>query len=171
MKIFFAVFLFAVVPSVSAQNSASFDVSASIAQVCTLKTYTNNGNSLSVQLDPTVAKPEDYVGIHGMVQVKCTLGSENVVLKVGEGLQPKSGSTCAAPKRQLKNAQNQYMDYRFMSTHNTDWMDWGCDVSNDVVMSFADDTEKTFNPVFIVPSHQNASIGTYSDVITLSLVF
>lgn len=170
MKILFAVGLLVVSPSVFAQ-SQSFDVSTSVSQVCTLKTYTNDGNSLKVQVNPVVAGVEDYVGAHGSVVVKCTLGSENVVLKIGEGLQPKAGSTCAAPKRQLKNAQNQYMDYRFMSTHNTDWLDWGCDASNDVVMSFATETEKSFLPVFIVPSHQDVSIGTYHDVITLSLVF
>lgn len=171
MKILFAVGLFAFAGSAFAQNNQSFDVSASVSQVCTLKTYSNNGNSLKVQVNPVVAGVSDYVATNGTVVVKCTLGSENVVLKVGEGLQPKTSSTCAAPQRQLKNAQNQYINYRFMSTHNTDWLDWGCDSSNDVVMSFATETEKTFSPVFVVPTYQDASIGTYSDTITLSLVF
>lgn len=171
MRIFFAFALIVLAPSVFAQSNQSFEVSTSVAQVCTLKTSTTNGNSLHVEVNPVVAAPPDYVGVHGLVQVKCTLGSENVVLRVGEGLQPRADSTCAAPKRQLKNVQGQYMDYRFMSTHKTDWWDWGCDSSNDVVMSFITENEKIFNPVFIVPSHQNVSIGTYSDTITLSLMF
>ena len=154
----------AAAPALAGSASSSFTVSATVLTNCTITTV----GVVFGNYDPTSSTPLDGTG---SVVVICTAGTTGKIL-VGQGASPATGSTDAAPLRQmagvvLSTERLRYDLYRDASRSTS----WGNTTATGEAY-----TASTILPVTVtiygrVPINQSAQANVYNDTVTATVTF
>lgn len=159
-SMFAAIAFFAGSAALAATSTADMSISASVTNNCSLTA----GSLAFGAYDPTSATPNDNSGTFSLT---CTSGaSANITL--GQGLNPDTGSSDAAPQRRMKAGSN-YLAYSIYqdSGRATEWGNTaGTGKSNT-----GDGTAQTMTFYGRMSAGQNVPAGSYSDTVTATVTF
>ena len=154
--------------AVAGEANGSFDVTASVEGSCIV----SSTEAIAFgSYDPTVTHATAALTSTGKVSVRCTAGLEDVSVALDQGANAATGSTCAAPLRQLNSDDNVKLSYTISASSGGS--DWGCDEANaQIIESFA----SSLVPVELttygsIAGGQNAAVGDYTDTIGVTVTF
>jgi len=143
--------------------TASLNVSASVANNCTITTAAVNFGAY----DPIATHASSALNGSGSVTVKCTTGASAAV-KLGQGSNADSGSTAAAPLRRMKETgSSNYLSYALYSDTNRSTV-WEGSTG---VSHTGDGTATQLTVYGQVASNQNVPAGSYSDTVVATVTF
>jgi len=148
------------VPAMAGTATSDLGVSATVTSTCTISTTSVNFGTY----DPLASS---ILGATGIVSTTCTLGTP-VQITLGQGLNPATGSTDAAPARQMKSSTN-YLKYNLYQD-TAGLIVWGNTVETSV---------STLGTGLAVPTtvygkitaNQNVPAGTYSDTVIATVTY
>lgn len=151
-------------------DTGSVAVSAVVGNVCRIGTGGNAGTmALNFDIyDPSSASATD---VSGTVTVHCTKNT-SYTLTLGEGTNAASGSTCAAPSRQMSAGSTDRLAYAIYSNLGRTTV-WGCDASNQVsgLDSDGPSTYTTHTLYGRATAGQNVAAGTYTDTVVVTVTY
>ncbi|QXP88860.1 Csu type fimbrial protein [Methylococcus capsulatus] len=149
-----------------ADASASLNVTATVASKCKINS-TTTGLSFG-DYDPT--DTTDATANNGQIQVKCTKGStHSITMGPGTG----TGANCTGtPVRYMKQGTDQlqyalYQDSGFSTV-------WGCTTGtggNAYSYSASSNGYSNITVYGKIPAEQDVPAGSYSDTVTVTVVF
>lgn len=143
--------------------TANLSVTATINANCTISTGTVGFGSY----DPIVTNATTALNGTGSVITTCTNASP-VTITLGQGTNPNTGSTDAAPLRRMKNGTS-YLNYSLYSdtARTTVWGNTGATG----VASTGTGSAVTATVYGAVASGQNQPAGSYSDTVVATVTF
>jgi spore coat protein U-like protein len=146
--------------------TGSFKVTASVANSCIVTTTKDIAFGAYDPADTNFSSALDGAG---SVSVRCTRGTAaNVALEQGDN--PTSGSTCAAPLRQMASGSD-LLRYDIYSDSGRTTV-WGCDPANRVSFtSLASNTAVTLPTYGRIPAGQDVPAGSYADKVVVTVTF
>jgi spore coat protein U-like protein len=148
----------------AATATSNLSVTASVTANCTISTAPVAFGAY----DPVVTNATTALNGTGTVSVTCTNGASTTVT-LGQGGNPGTGSTDAAPARQLKDAGTDVLSYSLYSdTART--VVWG----NTVGTSVAHTGTGLLTALTVygaVAAGQNVPAGSYSDTVVATITF
>jgi len=150
---------------VSAQQS--IPVSATVTETCVISAGALNFGAY----DPT--GKNNRVRAQSVLQVKCTNGGASKRIALGEGKNPSSGSTCAAPLRQMVSPTGDVLAYQIY-VNSSETVPWGHCVNNSMVLmapstsSLVPQDVPVFGAIF---ANQDARKGNYTDTLNVRISF
>lgn len=158
-------------PAMAANVTGAFNATSSVIAACNITTNAgiNFGNYDSVT---NKAQPLNATSTVGVL---CTKGAA-VSVGLDQGKNPKAGSTCVTPQRQLKSAAGDVLAYGVFYYGNPDDPDeasaWGCDASNAATFTSATGmTEQVLRTGDNIRSGQDVPAGAYSDQVVVTVTF
>ena len=142
--------------------TSTLTVTASVTANCTITTAPLAFGAY----DPVVANASTPLSGTGTLNVTCTNGAITAVT-LGQGSNPATVSTDAAPARQLKDAGTDVLAYSLHSDagHATVWTNTGG------VAYTGTGTAGTMTVYGAVAPGQNVPAGTYSDTVVATITF
>lgn len=149
--------------------TATFNVTASVPASCKVSaTDINFGAYDPVNANSTTALPST-----GGVTVSCVKGTVATV-SLDQGKNAGSGSTCTAPARQMKDAAGDLLGYT-ISQDSSSTTTWGCTAGTAQSFTSTSLTPAAGNGSYTtygsIPAGQDVNVGSYSDVVTVSVAF
>ncbi len=168
--LFAAMAIFAIGSSVqasAAETSSTFQATASVASSCAIM---GAGNLDFGSYDAVVTnRSEDKLSSSSGVEVRCNGGTVATV-QVDQGLNPDASSSCDYPSRAMISAQGGRLSYSLSST--ADYQDTlGCDATTEKVLSFANLETQNLGVFGRIGAGQDAPVGSYTDSVTVKVVF
>jgi spore coat protein U-like protein len=151
----------------SPQN-ANFNVTANIAGSCVVSAADIAFGAYD-PVDVNASTPKDA---SGTVTVRCTKGMSTAVAALNQGANPTGTSSCAAPDRQMNGGGALRLGYGiYQDAART--TTWGCDAANDLALpAFTSSiTPQVLTTYGRIPAGQDASIGSYTDTVQVSVTF
>jgi spore coat protein U domain-containing protein, fimbrial subunit CupE1/2/3/6 len=159
-----ALFLAASSATHAGTATSNLSVTATVSANCTIST----APVAFGPYDPIVTNATNPLDGTGTVTVTCTNGSA-ATITLGQGTNPASGSTDAAPLRQMKDAGTDVLAYTlYQDTGRTTV--WG----NTAGTGVADTGNGTAQAVTVygaVTAGQNVPAGSYSDTVIATVTF
>lgn len=153
--------------SLPASAQQSIPVSASVTETCVISAGVLNFGAY----DPT--GKNNRVRAQSVLQVKCTNGGASKRIALGEGKTPSSGSTCAAPLRQMVSPTGDVLAYQIY-VNAAETVPWGHCVNNSMVLMPPSTSSLIPQdvPVFgAIPANQDARKGNYTDTLNVRISF
>ncbi|GAB3470394.1 Csu type fimbrial protein [Azotobacter salinestris] len=146
-----------------AEETANLDVSATVIPNCSITT-----TPLAFgDYDPVVTHASADLDATGTVNITCTQDAP-VQITLGEGLNADSGSTGAAPLRQMTNGGD-FLSYDLYSNAGRTTV-WGDDATVDVE-SIGTGLEEVHTVYGRIPAGQNVAVGNYADTVVATVIF
>jgi spore coat protein U domain-containing protein, fimbrial subunit CupE1/2/3/6 len=144
--------------------TATFTVTASATGSCTISAVgTMNFGSLGLSFMTT-----DKSGVSASINYTCSTGMP-VTITLGQGANPGSGSSDAAPLRRMKlGATSNYISYN-LYTDNTYSTVWGNTAATGVTTTGTGAGQTAL--VYGKANHATVPVGSYSDVVVVTLTF
>jgi spore coat protein U-like protein len=159
-----ALFLGTATVSHAGTQTANLAVNATVTANCTISTAAVAFGSY----DPVVANATTALNGTGSVTVTCTSGdAANVTL--GQGADAATGSTDAAPLRQMKDSGSDVLAYSLYSDGARSTV-WGNTTATGV-SDTGNGTAQTLTVYGSVAAGQNVPAGTYSDTVVATVTF
>jgi spore coat protein U-like protein len=151
----------------SSPQTGSFNVTANVARSCSI---TGTSDVAFGAYDPADANFSTPLDATGSVTIRCTKNT-TYDIALGQGANAASGSTCAAPLRQMASGTERLAYALFSDAGRT--TAWGCDVSNDVTRTetVGPSSPDTVTVYGRVPAGQDVADGSYSDTVTVTVSF
>ncbi|WP_181952578.1 Csu type fimbrial protein [Vulcaniibacterium gelatinicum] len=147
-------------------QTGSFNVTANVANSCRI---TATPDLAFGAYDPADANFSTALDAASSISVRCTKGT-NAAVALGQGGNPASGSTCAAPLRQMAAGAERLRYDLYQDSGRTQV--WGCDASNDRdFTSTSSVTATTLNTYGRIPAGQDVAAGNYTDTVTVTVTF
>lgn len=148
-------------------QTGSLSVTASVAKSCSITGTTNVSFGAYDPADANFSTPLDATG---SVTVRCTKNT-TYDIALGQGANAASGSTCAAPLRQMASGSERLSYGLFSDAGRTST--WGCDASNDVTRTetVGPSSPDTITVYGRIPAGQDVADGSYSDTVTVTVTF
>ena len=146
----------------AATSTANLAVSATVAANCTISA----GSVAFGAYDPIVANASAAKNASGSVTTTCTNGSA-AYITLSQGLNPSSGSTDAAPVRQMVSGSNALKYYLYSDTSSTVWGNTGASGKGDT----GSGTASALTVYGSIPAAQNVPTGTYADTVVATVTF
>ena len=147
-------------PAFAGTASANLNVSANVANTCNIGVNALQFGSYDSSAPSTTGT--------GTIITNCTNGAF-ATITLGQGLSPKSGSTDAAPLRQLASADGNKLAYGLytdMSLSNV----WGNTAeTGSGTVGTGGEVSKTFYGE--IPGSQSVPAGTYTDTVVATVTF
>lgn len=150
----------------AANVGGSFQVKAVVPASCVVVSSTGIDFG---SYDPLTTHATTDDTAMGDIVVRCTKGT---VLKVtlDQGTNPDSGSDCATPLRQMKNAvTGDLLPYKIL--HSAGGTTWGCDAANDHDYTALNNGPYTMTTYGEIPAGANVGSGTFLDQVTYTVTF
>lgn len=160
----------AVLPASAAEQSSTFQATTSVIPSCAIL---NTVDVTWPSYDPVgLGSTQKVRSVYGKVTFRCT-GNVNALYGVDQGLHAASGSTCAAPLRNMKSANGDLLPYRLNHANADNGANvLGCDPNvNMRKVSFIGFTEITTNAIGYIDPGANAPVGEYADTVTAIILF
>lgn len=159
-----ALFLAASSASHAGTATSNLSVTATVSANCTISTAPVAFGAY----DPIVANATAALDGTGTVTVTCTTGSA-ATITLGQGTSPATGSTDAAPLRQMKDSGTDVLAYTLYqdSGRTTAW-------GNTAGTGVAETGTGTVQNVTVygaVPAGQNVPAASYSDTVVATVTF
>lgn len=152
-------------------QTTTFDVTAYVSDSCVI----DSANLLRFgRYDPVGVQSTNTLSATSAINVRCTRGTTAAV-SFSEGLHKASGSSCAAPLRQMKASNDSRTNLGLPYTIHQDQARsqvWGC--ADSTSQSFTSTTALTPTTLTVygrIPAGQDLPVGEYSDTITVDVVF
>lgn len=121
--------------------------------------------------DPVGVNAQLPLRASGSISVRCTNGTSNVQIALGQGGNAQSGSTCERPLRRMGNASGNMLQYVIFQDI-TETQIWGCsDTNKRLLPPFTSLTPVSVYTYGVVPSSQDVSEGQYRDNVEVSVTF
>ena len=121
--------------------------------------------------DPVGVNAQLPLRASGSVSVRCTNGTSNVQIALGQGGNPLGSSNCSVPLRQMRSLKGQHLQYGIYQDVGESQV-WGCAESNQKLLPpFTTLTPVTVYTYGIVPAGQDVSEGQYRDNVEVSVTF
>lgn len=150
----------------AATATGTMNVSASVTASCKIQSI---GAIAFGAYDPANVNASSPLTAAGNISVSCTKG-DAVSVTLDQGANALTGSTCAAPTRQMANGTNMLGYAVYSDTGYT--KAWGCDATNTVSFTSAGAATPTQLSTYgKVPGGQDVPAGNYSDTVTVSVSF
>lgn len=153
--------------AMAGSTSGTFTVTANVVASCKIGTV--NGIAFG-NYDPANVNATNPLNGQGSIAVSCTKSTAAAV-SLDQGVNAASGSTCAAPSRQMITGANKlaygiYMDSARSSA-------WGCSAGANTASFTATSalTANTLTTYGSVPGGQDVPAGAYSDTVTFTVTF
>lgn len=146
----------------AATTTGNLAVSASVAANCTISA----GSVAFGAYDPIVANATSAKSATGAVTTTCTNGSA-AYITLSQGLDPATGSTDAAPVRQMISGSNSLKYFLYSDTSSTVWGNTGSSGKGDTGTG----TTSALTVYGSVPAAQNVPVGTYADTVVATVTF
>lgn len=150
--------------------TATFNVTANVPASCKVTaTDINFGAYDPVNANSTTALPST-----GGVSVSCVKGTEAVV-SLDEGQNAGGGSTCTAPVRRMTDGSGNFLGYT-ITQDSSNANVWGC-TSGTNTQGFTSTSlapaagNGLYTTYGLIPAGQDVAVGSYSDVVTVSVAF
>ncbi|AXY68178.1 spore coat protein U domain-containing protein [Thermosynechococcus sichuanensis E542] len=154
-------------------QTANIQIQANVNAACKI-TSTQDINFGTY--DPLGAHATTALDAQGQVIVKC-LPSTQATIKLEQGANPATGSSCTSPLRQMANntARLPYGLYQDSARSQV----WGCDTSNDVEYTASNASPKAFTIYGRIPAGDTLPSGTldqlqpgaYTDSVQVTVSF
>jgi spore coat protein U-like protein len=150
--------------------TATFNVTATVPNSCKVEATDIDFGSY----DPVNANSTTDLPSSGTVTVSCVKGTVATV-SLDQGKNPGSGSTCTAPVRQMKDSAGDFLAYNIDQDSNNTTV-WGC-TSGTNTQGFTSTSKDPsagnglYTTYGVIPAGQDVPVGTYSDVVTVSVAF
>lgn len=150
--------------------TATFNVTANVPNSCKVTATDINFGSY----DPVNANSTTDLPSTGSVTVSCVKGTKATV-SLDQGQNAGSGSTCTAPVRQMKDSAGDLLGYSIFQDSN-DTTTWGC-TSGTNTQAFTSTSKDAsagnglYTTYGVIPAGQDVPVGSYSDVVTVSVAF
>lgn len=146
-------------PAFAGTASANLNVSATVANSCTISTSSVSFTSYDRIYDSFAS---------GTIEANCSNGS-SATITLGQGANAASGSTDASPSRRLSNGTGSFLNYNlYQDTAAT--LIWGNTNGTGVVISDVG-TGVTRDVHGKIPFGQNAPTGSYLDTVVATITF
>lgn len=159
-----ALFLAASSASQAGTATSNLSVTATVSANCTISTAPVAFGAY----DPIVANATTALNGTGTVTVTCTTGSA-ATITLGQGTNPATGSTDAAPLRQMKDSATDVLAYSlFQDTGRTTV--WG-NTAGTGVAETGTGTVQNVTVYGAVPAGQNVPAASYSDTVVATVTF
>ncbi len=145
-------------------QSLDLAVSANVAANCSISTLPVAFGAY----DPVTANATTPLDATGTVTVSCTTGATGTIT-LGQGANPGTGSTDAAPARQLKDGGTDVLAYTLYqdSSHQTVWGN----TSGTGVASTGTGSAVAVPVYGRIAAGLNAPVGNYSDTVLATVTF
>lgn len=157
---------FAAVSGTAAAGTATSNlaVSATVVNNCTISTTAAAfGN-----YDPIVANKTSAATATGAVITTCTTG-DSTTITLGQGSNPATSSTDAAPLRRMLNGTTNYLNYQLYTTSALTTV-WGNTSTTGVAVT-GTGASVTTNVYGSVAAGQNVQAGSYADTVVATVTF
>lgn len=143
-----------------------FNVTANVPGTCVIDSTTD---ITFADYDPTSANATNALDAAGSVNVRCTKGIAATVT-LDQGSNADAASTCANPLRQMANGTERLRYDIYADSART--LAWGCDAANSQdFTSTSAAAPKTLATFGRIPAGQDVPSGSYSDTVTVVVIF
>lgn len=150
-------------------QSGSFTVTANVANSCVI---TATPTLAFGSYDPTDANNTAALDGQSSISVRCTRGTVATVA-LAQGGNPATGSTCAAPLRQMASGAERLRYDLYQNTARTTV--WGCQTgagaNTQGFTSTSSLTPTTLQTYGRVPAGQDVPAGSYTDTVQVNVTF
>lgn len=147
-------------------TSGTLTVNATVVNACRIGAV---GAITFASYDPANGNASASSAAQSATTLFCTKG-DVVAVTLDQGANAASGSTCAAPARQMINGTNK-LAYGLYSDNGYSTI-WGCVAADQVSFtSTSGTTAKSLSVYATIPGGQDVPAGTYNDTVTLGLTF
>ena len=147
--------------------NGDFTVTASIAESCRIE---SDQNIAFGAYDPITTHATSNLDANGSIVVRCVRGTSGEVT-LDEGANEATGSTCAAPLRQMTNGGTGRLGYQIYQDSPGGAV-WGCDAANDRPFTGnGPNTDTTLTTYGRIPAGQDAETGSYTDTVAYQITF
>ena len=147
--------------------NGNLNVSATVAASC-LVVGPNTMNFGAY--DPADTNLTANLDVDGAINIRCTKGTLAHV-QLGQGNFSATGSTCAAPLRQMTDGGVERLAYGLYTNAGRSTI-WGCDPANErTFTSVASNAAFTMTVNGRIPPGQNVAAGSYSDTVVINVSF
>lgn len=171
MKTFAISLLVAVSPwamAQSTQSSTSTTLTAVVEAVCVVE------STSSIQFgayDPVNINRTLPARAQGSVSVQCSNGTNNVKITLSQGQNPAPTSSCGAPLRRMRSAQNQYLSYAVYQDSGEN-ISWGCaPETSKELLPFSSLSQINVPTYGMVNAGQDIPQGSYTDTVEVYVTF
>ena len=157
-------------PATAQQNqaSASLTINTYVEAACEV---VSTENLLFGLYDPVGVNSTLPSRASGSISVRCTNGTTNVKVTLGEGMHPEGASSCAFPRRQMISSSGQNLPYMIFQDA-TENLTWGCSPDTSRALPAFETLTPVVIPTFgLIPAAQDVSVGNYQDIIEVSVTF
>jgi len=159
-----ALFLAASSASHAGTQTANLSVTATVAANCTITTAPVAFGAY----DPVVANATTPLDGTGTVTVTCTTGSATTIT-LGQGTNPATGSTDAAPLRQMKDSGTDVLAYALYQDNGRTTV-WG-NTAGTGVADTGNGAAQNVTVYGAVAAGQNVPAASYSDTVVATVTF
>lgn len=150
--------------AIAGTASSNLAVSATVSNNCTISTTAVAFGTY----DPIVANKTTAATATGAVDTTCTTG-DSTTITLGQGSNPASSSTAAAPVRRMLNGTTNYLNYNLYTSSGLTTV-WGNTSATGVAVT-GTGAPVTTNVYGSVPAGQNVPAGGYSDTVLATVTF
>lgn len=172
MKKIFGAALLLITSPVFAQDSgltsSSTTFNAFVETVCEISSTSSIdfGSYDPIGVNATLASRSS-----GNIGVRCSNGATGVTVSLSEGNNPASNSSCAAPIRRLRSSSGQYITYQIFQNKSENIV-WGCaPTTSKELEPFTTLNEINVPTYGVIPQSQDVALGTYLDIVEVSVTF
>jgi spore coat protein U-like protein len=149
----------------AATATSNLSVTASVTANCTISTAPVAFGAY----DPIVANATAALNGTGTLTVTCTSGASSAVT-LGQGSNPGTGSSAAAPARRLKDGGTDFLTYKLFSDSGRLTV-WGDTAGTGLAAATGTGSPTTLTVYGAVDPGQNVPAGNYSDIVLATITF
>lgn len=147
-------------------QTSTFDVTANVVGSCVI---TDTQDIDFGAYDPADTHLTANLDASGSVTVRCVRGTA-VTVALDQGTNPGTGSSCAAPLRQMIDGTEALGYGLFRDAART--QPWGCDTGNTQQFTAAAPSAPTVLTTYgRIPGGQDVAAGEYTDTVTVNVTF
>lgn len=174
-KIYSAVFAVICLNCYQSASAATVEetlsIGTTISPVCSVTVDYKTDLSAHVVYDAVAVQQTESQFIHQYsdVIVKCSLGTPNVSVAMGLGLNDVL-NVCEHPRRRMSDGNGHFLEYG-LRVKNAQWSNWSCDPTHVQYPIFTSQMTQVIPAVLVIFGAQNVPKGNYSDTVDVIVTF
>lgn len=158
----------------TSSQTGNINIQAQVIRACRI-TSTQDINF--GDYDPLFNHATAPLNATGQISVKC-LPNITASIRLGQGNNAATGSSCTAPKRRMANGPSAHLPYGLYKDSGATQV-WGCDNTNEVQYTANNAASQSFTIYGQIPAASNLPAGTldqlipgnYSDTVQVTVLF